>query len=357
VPAGIFADLSPAWHLADFSTLALGIWCAGALIGLVRLSVNVFAAAALARRSICQPLPAHFQNLLPLDLRESDEVQDPIVIGLLRPCVIVPTGLFDRHDAAGLQAVLAHEKSHIHRADPMAALLQRIIVVIFWWNPLLRVLSRHIDDSREMACDEAAVRRLGSAQDVARALTEFVHQRHHSGEAVHSLGLGSAKALFTRRIRRLLEEVEISSPRIRALVMVPLCAVIAGIVVATPRSQAATPPQASTTQAGTALAGPTAQPDRATPSLLSAAIAQQDSDMLRRLIRAGADVRAAEARGERLLLSAVQADNTGMVEALVRAGADARAAQARGEPVLAEAVRRGNSGIARLLLHAGARPD
>jgi hypothetical protein len=292
-----------------------------------------------------------------LDLRESGEVQHPIVVGLLRPCVIVPTGLLGHHNEADLQAVLAHEKSHIDRADPLSALLQRMIIVIFWWNPLLRLLARHIDESREMACDEAAAQRVGDAHAVARALTQFVHQRHCRGNTVHSLGLGSGKSLFTRRIRRLMDTVESPSRVTRGLVVVALSVVVAGIVIATPRSQAATKPRASTNPATIAPPSPAARPDAARPGPLSIAIAQQDSDMLRRLIRAGADVRAAEARGERLLLSAVQADNTGMVEALIHGGADAGAAQARGEPVLAEAVARGNSGIARLLLSAGARPD
>lgn len=356
-PIEALARPSSHWDLTAFATLALIVWCVGAGIGLIRLAADAITGAALARRSPCVPLPSRFQSLLPLDLRESGEVQDPIVLGFLRPSVIVPIGLLDRHGETELHAVLAHEKAHIDRADPMAALLQRLIVVTFWWNPMLRVLSRHIDEAREMACDEAAARRVGDARIVARALTEFVHQRHCHGTVVHGVGLRGSRAFFTRRIRRLMDAAADAPPRaIHRLVAVALPVVIAGIAVATPRFPATEPP-ALARPAAIASVPSAAQPDATQPSALSIAIARADSDMLRGLIRAGADVRAAEARGEKLLLSAVQADNTGLVEALVSAGADAGAAQARGEPVLAEAVSRGNSGIARLLLRAGARAD
>jgi ankyrin repeat protein len=75
------------------------------------------------------------------------------------------------------------------------------------------------------------------------------------------------------------------------------------------------------------------------------------------LIRAGADVRAANRYGITALSLAALNGNAPMVSALLEAGADANSTSAEGEPVLLTAARAGNTATVTLLLARGADPN
>lgn len=346
------------------------LWAAGVIWGAIRMTLGLLHIASLRRRSsLCiLPMPLR-RNLETLEVRESREVGSPVAIGLWKPCVVLPSGACQRHGEDELQAVLAHERAHVERSDPLAALVQRVLVSLFWWNPVMHILSRRIEECREMACDQMAARQMGDARLVARALTSFVHAQLTNPPDMRGLAPGATTSAFTRRMRHLLDDAGAAPSRVSAPAILGVVALIALLTSITPRHRAeaaspqsppiitqqvnAEPDDSSQGQLGAISTSPARLP---VLSALRSAVQQQDSGMVRRLIKAGADVKAAEARGEQLLLSAVQNGNTGIVEALIDAGADAGAAQSRGEPVLEIAVRSGNSGIARLLLSAGARP-
>lgn len=346
------------------------LWAAGVIWGAIRMTFGLLHIASLRRKSsLCiLPMPLR-RNLETLEVRESREVGSPVAIGLWKPCVILPSGACERHSEDELQAVLAHERAHVERSDPLAALVQRVLVSLFWWNPVMHILSRRIEECREMACDEMAARQMGDACLVAQALTSFVHAQLTNPPDMRGLAPGATASAFTRRMRHLLDDAGAAPSRASAPAILGAVALIALLASITPRHRAEAAssqpapvitqqvsPEPDDSSQGQLDAASTSLRPSPVVSVLRSAVQQQDSGMVRRLIKAGADVKAAEARGEQLLLSAVQNGNTGIVEALIDAGADAGAAQSRGEPVLEIAVRNRNSGIARLLLSAGARP-
>ncbi len=77
----------------------------------------------------------------------------------------------------------------------------------------------------------------------------------------------------------------------------------------------------------------------------------------RRLISAGADVRAVNNYGVNAMLLAADIANTELIQLLLKNGADARSANADGETALHLVTRAGNIDAAKLLLKGGARVD
>src|SRR5262247_189414 len=95
----------------------------------------------------------------------------------------------------------------------------------------------------------------------------------------------------------------------------------------------------------------------ASPSLVDAA-RRGDADAIRTLLGSkSVDVNAPAADGSTALEWAVRRDDVQMVDALIRAGANVRGANAFGVQPLAIAAEKGNADVLRLLLSAGADPN
>ncbi len=69
-----------------------------------------------------------------------------------------------------IEAVLAHELSHIRRCDYLANLVQSAVEIMLFYHPVVWWLGRNIRDIREECCDEEAARICPSRADYARAL-------------------------------------------------------------------------------------------------------------------------------------------------------------------------------------------
>ena len=73
------------------------------------------------------------------------------------------------HLAEGqIEAILAHEVSHVRRRDNLAAALHMIVEALFWFHPLVWWLGTRLVDESERACDEEVLR-LGSRRSTPRA--------------------------------------------------------------------------------------------------------------------------------------------------------------------------------------------
>lgn len=82
----------------------------------------------------------------------------PMLVGLLRPRIVLPAG-FDRHYSAQEQAaVLAHERMHRRRGDLWWNLLGAALRCVFWFHPLGLATQRCYLADQELACDSAVMR-------------------------------------------------------------------------------------------------------------------------------------------------------------------------------------------------------
>ncbi len=99
----------------------------------------------------------------------------------------------------------------------------------------------------------------------------------------------------------------------------------------------------------------TAQPDGSTP--LQWAVFHGNTAEVKRLLKAGADVKALNAYGVDAMQLAADSSNTELITLLLKAGADANSPNPDGETALHLVARAGNLDAAKLLLRAGAAVD
>ena len=103
-------------------------------------------------RCICRRL--HMRTM-PL-VRISREQRAPLVMGLLRPVLVLSHHQLLRPDE--LETVIVHELTHLRRGDLLVRALQCIAGTLLFFWPVVAWVNRRIDQAREQACDEWAIR-------------------------------------------------------------------------------------------------------------------------------------------------------------------------------------------------------
>jgi bla regulator protein BlaR1 len=108
----------------------------------------------------------------PLEFRLSTERMEPGIFGVFRPVLVWPEGLSGRLDDEQIEAILAHELTHVERRDNLSAALHMLVEAIFWFHPFVWWIDRKMVNERERACDEAVVELGGDAETYADSLLE-----------------------------------------------------------------------------------------------------------------------------------------------------------------------------------------
>ncbi len=136
-----------------------------------------------------------------LRVLQSSLVQTPVVVGWLRPTILLPVSLLSGISAVQLDAILAHEIAHVRRHDYVINLVQAVLETLFFYHPAVWWLTRRIRDVRELCCDDLAVGALGNRVEYGRALL-FVEE---SRVATPHLALGARGGSILERIERLFQ--------------------------------------------------------------------------------------------------------------------------------------------------------
>ena len=195
----------------------VALWFAGALLCWVRLLGGCLVAARM-RSTLVHPAPPEWRERFakicarvgvsrPVRLLISSWVRVPIVVGWLRPVVLIPVGVLAGLTTEQVEAVLLHELAHIRRHDYLVNILQSMAEAFLFYHPAVWWISGHIRTERELCCDDSAVSLAGDAASYARALAQLA--------SLQDAPLGAAMAVsggsLTERIARLLGQTEASS--------------------------------------------------------------------------------------------------------------------------------------------------
>jgi uncharacterized protein (TIGR03435 family) len=96
---------------------------------------------------------------------ESDSSVEPGVFGWFRPRLLWPRGISAHLDDSQVEAILAHELSHVGRYDNLIAAVQMVVQALFWFDPVVWWIGVRLVDERERACDEDVLQ-CGNEPDV-----------------------------------------------------------------------------------------------------------------------------------------------------------------------------------------------
>lgn len=164
----------------DWKTIVGGVYLAGVAILLIRLLLGLLGSRRIAasaevistRYFLRKDEIEDASNSAALDLlstrsrfgglnnpprlKESAALSVPATIGLRQPIILLPSG-WRTWTREKLEAVLAHEISHVARRDALTQLLSLLHRAIFWFSPVAWWLDRQLTELAEQASDEAAL--------------------------------------------------------------------------------------------------------------------------------------------------------------------------------------------------------
>jgi len=84
----------------------------------------------------------------------SDYAATPMLIGVLRPTIVLPKKTYSNEE---LQSILLHELTHMRRFDVLVKWFMLLACAAHWFNPLVWIARREIDRACELSCDEAVI--------------------------------------------------------------------------------------------------------------------------------------------------------------------------------------------------------
>ena len=210
-------------------------WAAGFIFFALRLSLGLWYTYRL--RSTAELIGGQWQEFICTSaeklgitkfvrLAESAAIVTPMVIGFLKPLILVPAGMLAGLTPTQVETVLVHELAHIRRNDFLVNFLQTAIEAIFFFNPFVWMLSNEIRKEREYCCDDLVVTRHGDSSAYAHALVQLAEAR--LAPPMLAIPLANDRNILLNRIKRIMEK-SIKRPGKGRLVL-PAIVLVLGLI-------------------------------------------------------------------------------------------------------------------------------
>lgn len=114
-----------------------------------------------------------------IDLYKSEHISSPLLIGFIKPRIIIPTlTIEDSH----LRGVLRHELLHFRRRDLWYKLLMMLTTALHWFNPAVYFMAKQAEMDIELACDADVLRGtdISSRKEYGFAILSLIRQEKSS---------------------------------------------------------------------------------------------------------------------------------------------------------------------------------
>jgi beta-lactamase regulating signal transducer with metallopeptidase domain len=208
------------------TNLVTGLYAVVCGILILRLGLALSAMARLRRGA--RPVDAQRPGWG--DVLESPSVVAPVTIGFFFPRIVLPPA-WRTWSRDKLDAVLAHERTHIRRRDPLAILLARLNRCVFWFHPLAWWLERALSRHAEVACDREALRTAISPRRYAELLLEVAEAVRRAGGRMAAPGVGVlGEGEFRQRIDLILRGGSGRATPAQVIVVVAVGVMAVGLV-------------------------------------------------------------------------------------------------------------------------------
>ncbi len=129
---------------------------------------------------------------------QCENVRSPFVLGVLRPRIYMPYGLSQEAQ----RCVLAHEQTHLRRADPLFRRIAFLILAVHWFNPLCWLAFQRMGMDMELSCDESVLKQ-GDVDPKQYSLTLLAFAANRRSFAAAPLSFGETG--MKKRIKNALD--------------------------------------------------------------------------------------------------------------------------------------------------------
>jgi beta-lactamase regulating signal transducer with metallopeptidase domain len=195
----------------------VALWFLGILIFSFRLAGGVWQLYRYKTREISAPNDEWQERFLYLcerlkikqkvNLLQSFSIETPVVIGWLKPIILVPASIFLQISPKELETIITHELIHIRRCDAFVNFAQSIVEVLFFYHPCAWWISKVIRREREFAADEAVMEIFSASPLVyANALANLEAVRLRANHKLSPLATAANGGNLMQRISKILQK-------------------------------------------------------------------------------------------------------------------------------------------------------
>ena len=208
------ASFSDVWRTSSLSRFNVQSFFWAWLAGVGLLSVWHYVGWATAQRMrrratvvgdeilrIAQRVKKGLGIRFDVEIRQTVGSTTPVVVGWLKPAVLLPSSILSGLTSTELEALLAHELAHIRRHDYLVNLLQSVVETILFYHPAIWWLSRRIRNEREFCADDLAVHVCQRREAYVRCLVTVAE----IARGQRSLAIAATGGSLLSRVRRIME--------------------------------------------------------------------------------------------------------------------------------------------------------
>lgn len=197
-------------------SLIVNIWGLGFIFFTLRMAGGLFHLRKLRRQetfSANTMWQRKFQELLhrvplqrPVQLLESGLVKVPLMLGHLKPLILIPVCTINSLTEEEAEAILAHELAHIIRQDFLINLFFTFVETLFYYHPGVWLMAATIRSERENCCDDIALKLCKNPVNYARALYKLEEAHRTNRLPGLALSFSGNKKQLLHRVRRILNK-------------------------------------------------------------------------------------------------------------------------------------------------------
>ncbi len=206
-------------RIDKYFPMMVNLWMLGVFIFTVKFILSYVYTVRLKTHQIKEVTPHWIERLIRVEhllkinkavkYIESSLVKVPLVIGYLKPVVIIPTEMLTGMPANQIEAIIAHEIAHIRRNDYIFNVLQTMIETILFFHPGVWYISSQIRKERENSCDDLAITACEGSIVFAKALVSV--QELSLNKYYSAVAFSGKKKHLLNRIKRMIMKPKVKS--------------------------------------------------------------------------------------------------------------------------------------------------
>ncbi|HOB73865.1 MAG TPA: M56 family metallopeptidase [Phycisphaerae bacterium] len=207
------------------------VWLTGSPLAFLLVITGLAGAERLGRQSTllttgivpdtCQRLLGALCMTRRVAVGVCHRLKSPVLIGILRPIILLPPAALAGWSPEQLEMVLLHELAHVRRWDNLVNLFQRIVESILFFHPVVWLVSEWVRAEREHCCDQVVLAYTRQPRAYAELLAGMVLPISE-----HAAFAAMGEANVVARIRRVLKLRDETMKLSRKAVSLAVCVLL-----------------------------------------------------------------------------------------------------------------------------------
>lgn len=137
-----------------------------------------------------------------IKLYKTNEFSTPAITGILKVKILIPEYLLTCLSKNDLKFIIHHELCHLKRLDNITNYLILIYKTIYWFNPLIYIMFKHMRRDMEISCDNLVLDNINEKEhlDYGRTIINIMEKMSFQKQSVITTCLIEDKDEIARRI-------------------------------------------------------------------------------------------------------------------------------------------------------------